>query len=97
MCLGLDGKEADADAVTENRHWFMRQDKLRSTVSRWLKLNFPENPCHARPEDAIRGLVSRGMKGNSWACPERLIQRENRMYDYCRLHGACLRTSRHVV
>lgn len=28
LCPGLDGKEADADAMTENRHWVMRQDKL---------------------------------------------------------------------
>lgn len=83
--------------MTENRHWLMRQDKLRSTVPRLLKLNFPENPCHARPEDAVRGLVSRGMKGTSWACPKRLEQRETRTYDYYRLHGACLRTARHVV
>ena len=61
----MDEKEADTDAVPENRHWFVRQDELRSAVPRWLKLNFPENPCHARPEDAVRGLVSRGMKGNS--------------------------------
>lgn len=100
---GLDGKGADTmlwDSTkyeTENRQWFKRQDKLRWTKWRWLKLNFLENPCHARVVDAVRGLVSRGVKGNSWACSKRLTWRDKKRYDYCILHGTSLRTASPVV